>query len=335
MSLPGTEQQLLGLRAVMDAYGEARRWWLEAVDWLMQHEWIDTGTGYTSPVALVRQFWQDSTLHPPPLSPTDYGGMQAVPVMGVGVLFDSLVTPVNAVADEWLASRHARRDLFEAWRQIRQAGAGLPVVLDSDTLMLRDPAEVVRSRLGGFIAADDRILIDPTILPIFAVGTLVHEWQHLIFHAARLTAVPAPGWRRAGWGMRLFDGDPWLAEGAAEWATERIFAPVPLFTFVEAEKRLALGARRPDDTHVLGYLLVHAAAARTGSDRRTRELLVADLHAPEQLARDLGLDGPVSRTLSRPNTLMLIPELTFVYDEGVAGDVGRRLLVPALTPEPD
>jgi hypothetical protein len=337
--LPGTEQQLLGVRAVILAYADARRWWVDAVTWLMSHAWIEADDGPQSPIALTRRFWQDSTLVLPSLVPTDFGGMQAVPILSLGPLLPDLLTPANGVAAEWLATPHGPRDALDAWRQIGGSDRRLlPVVAGGETMLLSDPAQVVLSRLGGFVATEDRILIDPTIMPLFAVGTVVHEWQHLRFHAARMVGDPAPGWYRTGWGFRLNEGDPWLTEGAAEWATEAVFASsverMPLFTFVEAEKRLALGADRPDDTHVLGYLLVRAVAVRVADAARTRALLVADLHQPERLAEAAGMAGPVSVRMNRPNTLMLIPELTFVYDEGVSSDPARRLLVDPI-PEPD
>jgi len=338
--LSETDPRLLGVRAVVAAYIDARRWWLEAVTWLLDRAWVETTDGFRSPRALVAAFWDVDSLATPVVEPTSFGAMQAVPVVGLGAFGPQLVEPANAIAAEWLTTGDGLGEAFETWRRIETMGVpSLPVVVGSTSMMLRDPGEVVRSRLGGFVGATDRILIDPTILPIFAVGTVVHEWQHLLFSSARLTDPSTRAWRMHPWGVRLLEGDPWLVEGAAEWATEQVFAPaesgMPLFLFIEAEKRLALGAERPDDTHVLGYLLVRAVAHRVEDARQVRALLVRHLAEPLALAEAIGLGGPVSVGMVRPNTLMIIPELTFIPDAGASRDLTRRLLVPDFPEELD
>lgn len=334
----GNDSRLLGLHAVLSAYDDARTWWLESVRWLMTHRWLEGPAGRVSPVELVARFWGDSVLSLPALTLTDFGGVQAVPVIGVGAGWPQLVVPVNGVAAEWLGGRGARTMAFDVWRRIElERSIAMPVVIDSVSLLLSSPAQVVRRRLGGFIDAADRIRIDPSIMPVFAVGTMLHEWQHLRFVAARMNSADHPGWQLHSWGIRLRDGDPWLVEGAAEWATEMVLggggAAGQIYRLVEAEKRLALDTIRPDDTHVLGYLLIRSAASRVGSAARMRELLVANLDRPERLADLVGLGGPVSESLTRPNTLMVIPEMSFVVDAGVADEVTHRLLVPEDLPE--
>ena len=56
---------------------------------------------------------------------------------------------------------------------------------------------------------------------------------------------------------------------------------------------------------------------------------------PGRLATALRLDGAVSFTLPRPNTLMVIPEMRVLFDAGTVADLSRRLIVPLLAPEPD
>lgn len=338
--LPEYDRRLLGARAVVGAYVDARRWWLEALTWLLDRSWVETARGYRSPRAMVAEFWGIDSLPLPEVLPTSFGGMQAVPVIGLRRLAPQLVEPVNAVAAEWLQTGAGLAEAFAVWRRIDEPGIqSLPVVTATMSMMLRDPGEVVQSRLGGFVGATDQILIDPTILPLFAVGTVVHEWQHLLFGAARLADPASRAWQSHSWGIQLHEGDPWLIEGAAEWATEQVFAPaapgMPLFAFLQAEKRLALGAERPDDTHVLGYLLVRALADRVTDARQVRTLLIRHLAEPLTLAEAVGLGGPVSVELNRPNTLMIIPELTFIPDGGVTRDLSRRLLVPDFTQEHD
>jgi hypothetical protein len=170
-----------------------------------------------------------------------------------------------------------------------------------------------------------------------AVGTVVHEWQHLLIEGARLTGPGTPGLREEEWGLWLVDGDPWLAEGAAEWMTDEILSPAAtgtdFYSAVEAGKRMSIAERSPDNTHVLGYLLVRAAAERTASAEVLRELLVEHLHNPPILAKAIGLAGGDQVQFERPNTLTLIPEVKFFIDSGVADGATRRLIMPELERE--
>jgi hypothetical protein len=133
-------------------------------------------------------------------------------------------------------------------------------------------------------------------------------------------------------GVELIEADPWLGEGAAEWATEAVLRPTramtPLFALLELEKRLGIGAGIPDDTHVLGYLLVRAAVNHLPTSTDLRRTLVRYLHDPAGFASAVGLDGGGVHVIARPSTMMVIPEVTFTYDGGVADGTTRRLVVP-------
>lgn len=328
-----------GLRVLMAGYDVAEAWWLRAVDWLLTHRWIAVGDTFTSPVDLVATFWERDSIGPPEVESRHFGSMQAVPVIGVAGLGRQLLVPGNAIATEFLDSRQGRRDAMQAWRALDFADRSpMRITMGPQSMVLSSPAVLTRGRLGGFLAAESAIRIEPGIMPIFAVGTVVHEWQHLLFEAARLEGPGTPGLRRAEWGVHLVEADPWLGEGAAEWATEQVLAPArgstPLFALVEAEKRLAIGAGQPDDTHVLGYLLVRAAANRVDGPAALRRLLVTSLHDPVALAVAIGLAGPSTNRIPRPPTLVVIPEVTFVVDGGMADDLTRRLIFPALPVEP-
>ena len=198
-------------------------------------------------------------------------------------------------------------------------------------------SEVAQSRLGGFLASRDLIRIEPAIMPVFAVGTVVHEWQHLLFEAGRLSHDPPLAFEDGPAGITLIEADPWLGEGAAEWATEAVFEPTrastPLLVLLEAEKRLGIGAGVPEDTHVLGYLLVRAAVNRLANPAELRRTLVAHLDDPAGFASALGLDDRNVQSIPRPSTLMVIPETTFTIDGGAADDVTRRLVGPEPSPE--
>ncbi len=327
------------VRALMAGYDVALAWWPQAVAWLMEHPWLRTGDTWSAPTGLVARFWEADTLAMPDLEPRFFGVVQAVPVIGTAALGRDLMRPGNAIGTEYLEATLGRREAMGLWRQLDFIEpTPLRLTLGPQTMVLASPAAITRSRLGGFLAFDDAIRIEPGIMPVFAVGTVVHEWQHLLFEAARLTGPDRPGIREADWGLRVVEADPWLGEGAAEWATEQVLLPAheanPLFAAVEAEKRLAIGTGLPDDTHVLGYLLVRAAMNRIDSAAQLRRLLVARLHDPVGMAAALGLAGPSSIRIPRPNTLLVIPEVSFLLDGGVADGIQRRLIVPALPVEP-
>lgn len=322
------------LRALLAGYDEAIVWWPAAVRWLLLRRWIALPTGaFQSPAGLVASFWGRPSLSLPAIEPFRFGGVQAVPVIGVERLGAALVRAQNASGAEWLAKGGVAAAL-DAWRQI---DAGDQIVIDADgrRAQLTAPAAIARTRLGGFFAAHDAIRIEPGIAPVLAVATAVHEWHHILFESARLEGT-AVGVHDDGTQLRIIESDPWLSEGAAEWATELTLAPLmattPLLALMESEKRAGIGLARGDDPHVLGYLLVRASASRAASPALVRDRLVRLLHDMTLFAAESGFARTRPRNtplLWRPATLALIPEITFTWDDGVADQIQRRLLVPA------
>ncbi|MEO5826153.1 MAG: hypothetical protein ABIR59_09725 [Gemmatimonadales bacterium] len=321
------------MRALLTGYTDASRWWISAVVWLMTHPWLMRDDGnVVSPVDLVSAFWSKASLPLPAIEPIRFGGVQAVPVIGGSRLGVRLVRPANASAAEWLAQGGVDAAL-RTWHDL-DTDEGIVLDMGSMSARVTAPAAVARGRLGGFLAAQDAIRIEPGIMPVLAVATLVHEWQHLLFEGGRLEG--------AGWGivesgreLRILDSDPWLGEGAAEWATETALAPVhrgmPMLAFMEAEKRSGIALASDDDPHVLGYLLVRALVERADNVVQVRDRLLRHLHDPAALAAAFGWprpDGAATITLARPVTRAVIPEITFTWDEGVAELVQRRLIVP-------
>lgn len=328
----------LALRTLLQGYEDGMRWWLEAMQWLLTRPWIEAPEGRRSPLDLMRAFWGRPDLRLPRLEAVSYGAVQAVPVIGAGPLGQRLVVPRNASASEFLAGS-GYADALDVWRDLAPIG---PLTFDigARSWPVAAPSEIARARLGGFLAGHDAIRIEPGILPLIAVGTIVHEWQHLLFEGARLDG-KAPGLVETPAQLQLLDGSPWLAEGGAEWATERTLSAakdfLPLLLFMEAQKRASIARANRDDPHAVGYLLVRAAAGRT-AEALLRDRLVRLLHDPAAFARESRLDGGAAGVaplrLSPPATRAVIPEITFTWDDGVAENLVRRLRVPTTPPEP-
>lgn len=317
------------LRAVLAGYDEGRDWWTAAVRWLVTSPWLEVAGGRESPAALLAAFWGGDVGPLPTIRPTAFGTPQAVPVLGATHLAPWLLEGRNAIAGEWLATRTAAVEALTAWRGF-DTNEALDVVLASgESAVVTAPAAVTRTRYGAFLEAEDAIRVEPGMMPLVAVATVVHEWLHILVERARLAGDVPHGLRRDTWGIRLLEADPWLGEGIAEWGTDAVLAPArgmtPLFVVFEAGKRIGLAEQLPDDPHVLGHALVRALDARLGDPVRVRDLLVRHLHDPAAVARAAGLEGPVRSTISRPATLAILPEYVFTVDAGVADAPVRRL----------
>jgi hypothetical protein len=176
------------------------------------------------------------------------------------------------------------------------------------------------------VAPTDGFRVDPAFSPALVVGTLIHEWHHLVAERKRLAALQA-----SPTGVRVADADPWLSEGLAEWATIALTSSfrgaAGSYGHLEHLKRSGLRDLDPNDPHVLGLQLVLAGQASVRGEA-FRDLLVAHLDDPAALARALGFGGKAGQPLRKPATLMLIPETTFTIDGGVSDHVTQRILIP-------
>lgn len=319
----------------LDAYADAAEgWWPAALRWLLRARWLDAPGGPASPAALVAGWWGADALPLPAIVPHAAGGFAASPRLGAGRLTPFVVRAANASATEWLAAGHGTEALA-AWRALDWPEPRTLLGDGPEAMPLGTPAGAALGPLASWLGARDEIVIDPAIAPLAAVAVAIHEWHHLLASGARL-APGGGGLDSSGRVLRLHDEDPWLAEGFAEWATEETLRPVrstvPLLSWLDAAKRAALGAS--DDPHVMGYRLVRALAE--GREAGTlRRLLLRRLHDPAGLARDAGFPvaGPAPLRLTRPATALLVPALTFLWDDGVADDVRRQLVPPPSSPE--
>ncbi len=198
-----------------------------------------------------------------------------------------------------------------------------------------------RESLNGFLEPADAIAIDPGYSPLLALGAVVHEWQHLLFRrrqlesfAHSLQADPLPV-------IEMPAVEPLLAEGFAEWTTERILEPLlsrwPLLALGELEKRAGLMSNGADDQHSTGYTLVTTLAATLDDPARTARLLLTHAEEPAEIA---GLPElrrawkkyarEPDRILPSPPRRVLIPEVTFTVEDGYPDVVASRILMPVI-----
>jgi hypothetical protein len=241
--------------------------------------------------------------------------------------------PENASATEWLA-QNGIAAAFAAWRPLRWGEIPLIVQIAGHDVTVVSPWAETEARPAAFFGERDAIRIDPGITPIAAVATFIHEWHHLIAAERRLNGSHPPALVDRGFEVQLVEDDPWLAEGFAEWATDESLRPAgasaALLRLGEAEKRLAIADRDPDDPHALGYRLVRALAAGRPA-APLRDVLVANLQSLAGVARRAGVataGKAAALTLHRPPNAAVIPEITFTWGDGVAYDLSRRLVLP-------
>jgi hypothetical protein len=326
------------LLALLTGYDRAALWWRGAVRWLLLHPWLDTPAGWRSPEQLMASFWSVDSLELPEIVPSRFGDEAAMPVPAAADIGPYLFRPRNAVAGEWLAGE-GMHEAFRSWLSIRWGESPLTVVVGRHAETVVSPWAQAQARPAAFFGERDAIRIDPGIMPIVGVAVFLHEWHHLIAAGRRLQGSHPVALADDGTQLRLHELDPWLAEGFAEWATEETLRPsrssAALLLFTQAEKRLAISTRDSTDPHLLGYRLIRAAAMHS-TTTLLRDRLVATLHDPVSLARMLHLSG-ASRTpaltLSRPPNASVIPEVTFTWDDGLAFDMSRRLVIPNTGPE--
>jgi hypothetical protein len=323
----------LAVRALLAGYDQAAVWWRGALHWLLFHRWLDTPSGPRSPQQLMANFWSTDSLDLPAIVPTRFGDEAAMPVPAADYIGPYLFRPRNAVAGEWLAGK-GMREAFQSWLPIRWGESPLTVVIGGYAETVVSPWAQAQARPAAFFGERDAVRIDPGITPVVAVVVFIHEWHHLVAARRRLQGPRPAALDDDGTELRLRELDPWLAEGFAEWATEETLRParsmVPLLLFTQAEKRLAGSPRDSTDPHLLGYRLVRAAAKQAPVNV-LRDRLVATLHDATLLARTLHLSGSSATPvlmLNRPPNASVIPEVSFTWDDGLAFDMSRRLVIP-------
>ena len=191
--------------------------------------------------------------------------------------------------------------------------------------------------INGFLEVRDAIVADPGVPPLLALGTVVHEWQHLAFERARWNA--SSGARPAAFDsagtVTLRPSEPVIAEGLAEWSTEAIMAPVvarhPITGVAEPLKRARLARMAPRDPHITGYLLARVLAGVL-APRATVALLAEASTDPRRVLADPAVQqawrahaGAPDQTVPRASALVLVPETRFTIEGGWPDPLESRI----------
>ena len=273
---------------------------------------------------------------------TLFGYPQAVPHYGVPPgLFQRLVRADNQSARNWL-ERHGEASLLRALRRLPAGDTSLVLLqTGSEAIRLTTVPRQALESLNGFLEPRDAIAIDPGYSPLLALGAVVHEWQHLIFRHRQLAGFAAKlGPHPGSLVVELPGVEPYLAEGFAEWSTERILAPLvarwPLLALGELEKRAGLAREGPGEQHTMGYALVRALDAALPNPGVTTDLLLRHAERPAAIVAEPALrrawnrHSPGGRTVcfAVPAAGVLIPEVTFTIEDGFPDVIASRILVP-------
>jgi len=313
--------------AILDGYRDAALWQGRAVEFLLSAEWVRMPGGRTSPAALVRQAWGRPDLSVPAIRPRYFGLPDAVPrVATPPALVGRIVTPENWSGGEWLR-RRGPMGLLEVLRRL-DPGVGVHTTVEADgPFVLTTVGRKAAATVAGFLEPVSEIVEDPGNVPLMAVATTVHEWQHVLMEGDRLALADRGAFRPEGGGLTVVTADPFLAEGFAEWMTEQILSPVveqqPIVGLGEARKLVVLEAGSAANTHVLGLRLLTALEVATGSAAATRALVLANSADPGAIADAVpAWRGSTLQDLVLPASgeRRLVPETRFTVEDGV-GDV--------------
>lgn len=335
------------LAILLAAYPEAQDWQSQALAFLLRARWVPQDGALRSPVDIVRATWL--TIMPgdslrarltPAMTSILFGHPQAVPRYGASPASTArLVTPLNWTGGQWLA-RHGSPEMLTMLHLLESPGSGQLLVARADeTLRVVSVKQRAAETTSGFLERQEAIAVEPSYIPVLALGAVLHEWGHLL----------AEGWRfdqavlaAADSGEITLPGvNPWVLEGIAEAWTDLVLAPViprfPLFGLSEAEKRVRLSGVELDP-HVTGYLMVRAAVAAaatkgTAAPASLRHLIEAG-SAPRVAAdplfasafKDPGNVAPL--IIPAPSRRFMVPESIFTVDTRFPDPVRTIIRMP-------
>jgi hypothetical protein len=330
---------------LLQGYTESQDWVLDALGFFLTEPWVPDGGGGRSLADYVRDDWRpvgNSTadLGPPEIRIRLFGYPQAVPHYGVpAALFRRLVRADNLSGRNWL-ERHGEASLLRTLRRLPPGDTSLVLLqIGTESIRLTTVPRQSRESLNGFLEPGDAIAIDPGYSPLLALGTVVHEWQHLLFRRRQLEDFTRRLPAREAAVVELPGIEPYVAEGFAEWSSERILAPLvvrwPLLALGELEKRAGLAQENTEEQHAMGYELVRALAAELPDPAAATRLLLRNATHPYSLGSERALrrawsaySGKPDRVFRVPGSRILVPEVTFTIDDGFPEVIASRILIP-------
>jgi hypothetical protein len=329
---------------LLAGYAESQKWFVEALGFFLTQPWVADGGRGRSLADYVREDWrrvENSTVEPlPELRARLFGYPQAVPHYGVpSALFRRLVRADNVSARDWL-ELHGEASLLRTLRWLPPGDTSLVLLqIGSESIRLTTVPRHSRESLNGFLEPGDVIAIDPGYSPLLALGTVVHEWQHLLFRRRQLQDFTRKLPARQDAVVELPGIEPYLAEGFAEWSTERILAPLvarwPLLALGELEKRAGLAQENTEEQHAMGYALVRALAAELPDPATATRLLLRNAIHPYDLGTEPALrrawraySGKPDRMFRVSASRILVPEITFTIEDGFPEVIASRILIP-------
>ena len=328
----GSEAMIM---ALLTSYKEAAGWFVTALRFLLEQRWIPSLGEQRSMVDLVHEVW-GGPVPIPEIRARPYGYPEGAVRIGIdSVLRRSLIQPENRAAEEWL-QRNGPEELVATLHLLSlPTSEQTRLKAGSDIYRLSSVKQYAMESFSGFLEPRDLILLDPSYQPLLALGTLLHEWQHILGEHARYADRSSGAYRVTPEEGILVQLDPFLAEGFAEWLSEVILSRAgdefPLLSFGETEKRVSL---TQNDPHHLGYLLVRTVAKTLRNVESTRHLLVRSAANPELIMRDPRVRRAwashrgADRTLSRRGEPLLLPMAVFTIEDGYPDLVQSQIIAP-------
>ncbi len=342
-----TPEPARALDILLAAYPEAEDWHRQALTFLIRTRWVPQEGTLRSPADLVRTTWLaimpgDSARirSLPAITSHTFGQPQAVPRYGISTgTMNRLVVPLNGAGTQWL-DRHGTPELVTMLHLLESpARSDLFVARQDERLRVVSVKQRAEESTSGFLERQEAIAVEPSYVPVLALGAVLHEWGHLLAEGWRLEqavrAAPDSG------EVVLPGLNPWLVEGIAEVWTDLVLAPVvaslPLFGFAEAEKRVRLTGNELDP-HVTGYLMARAVISAAGTQGTTAPAAIRRLivdGSPAQVVDDplfaSGLRDPgdiVPLIIPAPSRRFLVPETIFTVDTRYPDPVSTTIKTP-------
>lgn len=332
---------------LLAGYGEGQKWYTDVLQFFLTQPWVPDGDGGRSLADYVREDWRrnapsapDSGAPLPEVRLRLFGYPQAVPHYGVSpALFHRLIRADNLAAEEWLG-RHGQAELLRTLKRLPPGDTSLVLLQSgSETIRLTSLPRQSRESLNGFLEPSDAIAIDPGYSPLLALGTVVHEWQHLLFRRRQLDTFARSRVRQQAAVLELPGIEPHLAEGFAEWSAARILAPLvarwPILALGERVKQAGLAQQDADDEHSIGHALVRVLDAALGNPATTTRVLLSNAEHPGRIASRPELRHAwrayrraPDRVFPVPVRKILVPEVTFTVEDGFPDVISSRILLP-------